>query len=162
MSIARYLTPAPVKPSYASEHRRMKPLMELVRKLDVASNPAPEALFEAGSAGFQIWCSPADNPGGKWKEVQMFPGAFAKPAEYVASVHWKWDEETIVGLEISTCAYALADRFPEQFSESPIAKRLGKQSIRNRAQDLAWAGQKIEHLFCLANMALPAIYTIDD
>ncbi len=162
MSIARYLTPAPVKPSYASEHRRMKPVMELARKLDVASNPAPEALFEAGSAGFQIWCSPTDNPGGKWNEVQMFPGAFAKPAEYVAAVHWKWQDEAIVGLEVSTCAYALADRFPELFSESPIAARLGKQSIRNRPEDLAWAEQKIEYLFRLAKMATPAIYTAEE
>ena len=158
MTLVRYLTPTPVRPSYASEHRRMKPVMDMARRLDVGSNPAPEALFEAGSAGFQIWCSPTDNPGGKWNEVQMFSGAFAKPAEYVAAVHWKWQDESIVGLEVSTCAYALSDRFPEQFSESPLAGKLGRQSIRNRRDDLEWAEGKIESLFRLAGIATPAIY----
>ena len=66
--------------------------------------------------------------------------------------------ERIAGLEVSTCAYALADRFPTEFSESPIAKRLGRQSIRNRADDLAWVERKIEQLFRLAGIATPAIY----
>jgi len=140
----------------------MKPVLDMSRKLDVGHNPAPEALFEAGSAGFQIWCSPSDNPGGQWKEVRMFPGAFPKAAEYVASVHWKWVDETIVGLELSTCAYALADRFPEAFSESPIAARLGKQSIRNRPEDLTWAEAKIQTLFELARIHLPVICITED
>ena len=140
----------------------MKPVLDLARKLDVGHNPSPEALYEAGSAGFQIWCSPDDNPGGKWSEIQMFPGAFPKPAEYLASVHWQWEDETIVGLELSTCAYALADRFPAEFSESPIAARLGRQSIRNRSEDLAWARRKIQHLFDLAGIAVPAIFIAED
>ena len=158
----RYITPPLIRPSYSSEHRRMKPVLDMTRKLDVGNNPASEALYEAGSAGFQIWCSPQDNPGGKWSEVQMFPGAFQKPAEYVAAVHWKWNDEAIVGLELSTCAYALADRFPTEFSESPIATRLGKQSIRNRAEDLAWARRKILRLFDLAGVSVPAICIAED
>lgn len=160
--ITRYLTPPAIRPSYASEHRRMKPVIDQARRLDVGANPVPEALFEAGSAGFQIWCSPQDNPGGKWNEVQMFPGAFPKAAEYLASVHWQWKDETIVGLELSTCAYALADRFPKIFSESPIAARLGKQSIRNRPDDLTWAEAKIQKLFSLAGLTLPAICIAED
>ena len=140
----------------------MKPVLDLARRLDVGNNQAANALYEAGSAGFQIWCSPQDNPGGKWNEVQMFPGAFPKPAEYVASVHWKWEDESIVGLEVSTCAYALADRFPTDFSESPIAARLGKRSIRNRSEDLAWARRKILYLFQMAGISAPAIYIAED
>ncbi len=162
MSLARYMTPAPIKPCYASEHRRMKPVLDAARRLDVGSNPAPEALFEAGSAGFQIWCSPSDNPGGPWQEIQMFPGAFAKPVEYVASVHWKWDDEAIIGLEVSTCAYALADRFPDRFSASPIARRLGKQPIQNREEDLAWTRKKIQVLFRIAGLPVPLISVIED
>lgn len=158
----RSIAPPAVRPSYSSEHRRMKPVLDQARKMDVGCNPNPQALYEAGSAGFQIWCSPADNPGGDWKKVKMFPGAFPKAAEYVASVHWKWDDETIIGLELSTCAYALADRFPEVFSESPIATRLGKQSIRNRPDDLAWARRKIQSLFDLAGVSLPTIYVVED
>jgi len=158
----RYKIPPVLQPSYSSEHRRMKPVLDVARRLDVGRNPAVEALYEAGSAGFQIWCSPQDNPSGKWNEVQMFPGAFAKPAEYVASVHWKWKDEAIVGLEVSTCAYALADRFPAEFSESPIAARLGKQSIRNRSEDLGWTRRKILTLFQLAGIESPTIYIAED
>ena len=127
-----------------------------------ALHTLPEALFEAGSAGFQVWCSPTDNPGGKWQEVQMFPGAFPKAVEYLVSVHWQWEDETIVGLEVSTCAYALADRFPQEFSQSLIAERLGKQSIRNRQEDLAWAERKIQELFRLAGVTMPAIQVVED
>lgn len=158
----RYTVPAPIKPCYSSEHRRMKPVIEMARTLDIATNPAISALYEAGSAGFQIWCSANDNPGGDWKKVRMTPGAFKKPAEYLASVNWKWEDETIVGLELSTCAYALADHFPNRFSASLIAERLGKQSIRNRADDVAWAKKKIQHLFRLAGVALPTIYLVED
>ena len=158
----RYTAPSDVRPSYASEHRRMKPVLETARRLDVGNNPTAQALYEAGSAGFQIWCSPTDNPGGKWQEVRMFPGAFAKPVEYLASVHWQWEDEAIVGLELSTCAYALADRFPQEFSASLLAQQLGKQSIRNREDDLAWAMRKIRELFRLACVPMPAVNVIDD
>lgn len=158
----RYLTPPVVRPSYSSEHRRMKPVLDKARKLDVGSNPAPQALYEAGSAGFQIWCSPQDNPGGPWNEFQMTPGSFPKAVEYVASVHWTWDDETIVGLELSTCAYALSDHFPNRFSDSLIAGRIGLQSVRNRADDLAWAEAKIQALFDLAGMHMPAIRIVED
>ncbi len=158
----RYLTPPAIRPSYVSEHRRMKPVLDQARRLDVGYNPAPEALYEAGSAGFQIWCSPQDNPGGPWSEIQMFPGSFPKAVEYVATVHWKWNDETIVGLELSTCAFALADRFPNHFSDSLIAGRIGMQSIRNRADDIAWAKAKIRALFDLAGVRMPTIEIAED
>ena len=41
----RYATP--LRPCYSSEHRRLKPVMEAARKLDVGTNPAPDAIFEA-------------------------------------------------------------------------------------------------------------------
>jgi len=31
--------------SYTTEHERMKPVLDLARKLDIATNPAPEAVF---------------------------------------------------------------------------------------------------------------------
>ena len=48
--------------SYHSEHQRMKPVLDLARKLDIASNPSLQALFEAGNSGFQVWCIPQDRP----------------------------------------------------------------------------------------------------
>lgn len=91
--------------SYSSEHKRMKPVLDLARQLDIATNPHPSALFEAGSGGFQVWCTPEDHPR-DWDGITMFPGAFSKPCEYAGSVLWIWHEERIVALGIETSAYA--------------------------------------------------------
>jgi hypothetical protein len=148
------------KPSFASEHRRLLPVLEMARRLDIGRNPSPEALFEAGSAGFQIWCTPAYYPEG-WEPVvsKMFPGAFAKDCAYVASVHWRWEGECIVGLNLSTAAYALADTLNERFTDSETRQNVnGKQTIYNRPEDLAWAQKHIHRLFHLAGVPIPPIY----
>ena len=151
----------PLRPCYSSEHRRMKPVMEAARRLDVGTTPAPDAIFEAGSAGFQIWCTPTEHPDG-WEAIAptMFPGAFSKACEYVASVNWHWDDETIVGLNLSTAAYALADRLPDIYTNSETRKAVhGKPSIFNRPEDIAWAMKHIHRLFKLANVPTPPIFT---
>lgn len=79
--------------SYPSEHKRMKPVLDVARHLDIATNPEKKAIFEAGSAGFQVWCTPDDYPEG-WQGVNMIPGTFSKPCEYVGGVHWQWDGAT--------------------------------------------------------------------
>lgn len=126
--------------SYSSEHRRMQPVLDLARRLDIATNPEPQAIFEAGTAGFQIWCTPADHPKG-WDSVVMTAGAFAKPCEYVASVGWGWEGETITHLLLSTDAYALGQ-----------SKR-----NHNRPADLAWAKRKIRWLFKQSGVTGPEI-----
>ncbi len=89
--------------SYHTEHLRLKPVLDLARQLDIATNPEAKAIFEAGNAGFQVWCTPYDHPQG-WNGINMHPGAFSKPCEYVGSAHWKWEDERIVALEIETSA----------------------------------------------------------
>ena len=135
--------------SYYTEHQRMKPVLEKAGKFDIATNPVPEAIFEDGSAGFQIWCTPDDHPAG-WEGIPMDAGAFSKPCEYVASVHWGWegeeDEPTITHLLLSTDAYALSD-FHGQ----------GRYHYHNRPEDLAWAKEKIRWLFQQASVSLPPI-----
>ncbi|OGG45724.1 MAG: hypothetical protein A3F84_18420 [Candidatus Handelsmanbacteria bacterium RIFCSPLOWO2_12_FULL_64_10] len=124
---------------YSTEHRKMAPLLEAARQFDIASNPAPAALFEAGSGGLQIWCTPEDNPGELWSKVEMIAGAFSRPCEYVASAHWKWAEEgepAIIGIALSTDAYALRD-----------ARRIKAGEIHNRPEDIVWAKGKIEWLW---------------
>jgi hypothetical protein len=132
--------------SYHSEHKRIKPVLDLARKLDIASNPDPTALYEAGNAGFQIWCTPDDHPEG-WDDIQMNAGAFSKPCEYVGSVHWKWEGEQIVALEISTTAYALTDQKPGEYN---------RQSIANREADIEWLVEKIAWLFEKAGVVMPS------
>lgn len=136
--------------SYSTEHEQMKPVLALARELDIATNPAPDALFEAGTGGFQIWCSPSDHPAG-WEGVPMDAGAFAQPCEYVASVHWGWEKDpekspTITHLVLSTDAYALSDFHGK-----------GRNGYHNRPEDLAWAKEKIRALFVRAGVPMPTI-----
>ena len=131
--------------SYYSEHQRLKPVLDKARQFDIATNPAPEAIFEDGTAGFQIWCTADDHPDG-WEGVPMDAGAFSKPCGYAASVHWGWEGEadpTITHLVLSTDAYALSDFHGK-----------GRYNYHNRPEDLAWAQEKIRWLFEQASIPL--------
>ena len=143
--------------TYCSEHRRMEPVLDKARAFDIATNPDPRAIFEAGSGGFQIWYTPEDHPKG-WEKVQLVAGAFSKPCGYVASVHWGWgegaDAEQITHLVLSTSAYDLRD---SGAAPSTLRRRSGDESIENRPADLAWARRKIRWLFAQAGVPLPPI-----
>jgi hypothetical protein len=140
--------------SHFTEHQRMKPVLDLARQLDIATNPHSSAIFEAGSGGFQVWCTPQDHPQG-WNEISMNSGAFSKPCEYVGSVHWTWEEETIVGLEIETGAYALADQKPDEYSQSMnLSSNDHRRTIFNRDADIKWLKEKVTWLFEKARVPL--------
>ena len=140
--------------SYHTEHLRMEPVLQKARELDIAENPAPEAIFDPGGGGFHVWCTPEDHPKG-WDGVEMDAGAFSKPCEFVAGVHWGWNEETetITHLCLETDAYALAN----QEQEWDDAKR--RSSTHNRPADIAWAKKKIRWLFKQAGVLCPPIKT---
>ena len=132
--------------SYTSEHRRLAPVLALARRLDIATNPEPEAIYEAGSAGFQIWCTPDDQPKG-WSGVALTCGAFSKPCGFVASVSWGWEGATISRLLLETEAFDLKHQAKVQkFAE-----------ICNRPADIAWAKRKIKALFRKAGVTCPPI-----
>ena len=135
--------------SYQSEHKRMKPVLDLARALDIATNPSLQAIFEAGTGGLQVWCIPQDRPCG-WSGIQMNAGSFSKLCEYVGSVHWKWDEDKIVALAIETSAYALAEQKPDQYDRT---------NIINRDDDLEWLKEKVTWLFSEAGAPLPPFDT---
>jgi len=138
--------------TFHSEHLRMKRVIDLARQLDIATNPHPQAIFEAGSGGFQVWCTPNDQPQG-WSGIRMNSGAFSKPCEYAGSAHWKWEGETIVALEISTTAYALADQKPDEYCNLPRGCA-DRRTIFNREADIKWLKQKITWLFAKAGVPL--------
>ncbi|PWB76302.1 MAG: hypothetical protein C3F07_03805 [Anaerolineales bacterium] len=141
--------------SHHTEHLRFKPVLDLTHALDIATNPHPAAIFEAGNGGFQVWCTPRDQPKG-WEGIVMQPGAFSKPCEYVGSVHWKWEDETITGLAIETSAYALADQKPGEFcSLTDIPPDLRRRTIFNRDADIEWLKVKVAWLFRQADVPLP-------
>lgn len=140
--------------SHYSEHQRMKPVLALARQLDIATNPNPQAIFEAGNGGFQVWCTPQDHPQG-WSGIAMNSGAFSKPCEYVGSVHWKWEDETIIALEIETTAYALADQKPGEYCNlQEIPEGFNRRTIFNRDADIEWLKAKITWLFEQAGVPL--------
>ena len=140
--------------SYHSEHQRMQPVLDLARKLDIAANPDPQAIFEAGNGGFQVWCTPKDRPQG-WDGIAMNYGAFSKPCEFVGSVIWKWEEECIVALEIETTAYALADQKPEEYCNlTDIPAGFHRRTIFNRDADIEWLKEKVARLFAQAGVTL--------
>lgn len=136
--------------SFHTEHKRMQPVLAAARQLDIATNPHPTALYEAGNSGFQVWCTPDDKPEG-WEGIKMHAAAFSKPCEYVGSVHWKWEGDRIVGLEISTTAYALADQKPGEYTRKAIA---------NREADIEWLVDKIAWLFEKVGVAMPPCETV--
>jgi hypothetical protein len=117
----------------------------LARKLDIATNPHPQAIFETGSGGFQVWCTPDDHPQG-WNGIHMNSGAFSKPCEYAGGAYWKWENDKIVALEIETTAYALSDQKPDEYRNH--------RTNTNRAADIEWLKQKIVWLFDKADVPL--------
>lgn len=140
--------------SHYSKHQRMKPVLNLARQLDIATNPDPAAIFEAGNGGFQVWCTPQDRPQG-WSGITMNSGAFSKPCEYVGSVHWKWEDDKIVALEIETSAYALADQKPDEYTQSMnLSLNDHRRTIFNREADIEWLKEKVTWLFAEAGVPL--------
>lgn len=141
--------------SYQSEHQRLKPVLDLASQLDIATNPNPQAIFEAGNGGFQVWCIPQERPQG-WSGITMNTGAFSKPCEYVGSVVWKWDDDKIVALAIETSAYALADQKPDEYCNlSNIPEGFNRRTIFNRDADIEWLKEKVTWLFAQAGVPLP-------
>ena len=141
--------------SYQSEHKRLKPVLDVARLLDIATNPEKKAVFEAGSVGFQVWCTPEDHPKG-WGEVNMVAGTFSKHCEFVGGVHWKWEGERIVALAIETTAYAMADQLPEHYTNlhEPL-RGDNRRTIYNRDEDIAWLHEKVSWIFREAGIAMP-------
>jgi hypothetical protein len=141
--------------SYTSEHRRLAPVLAYARRLDIATNPVPEAVFEALSSGFNIWCTPEDHPQG-WDGITLIPGAFAKPCGFVGTATWKWDGEQVVGISLGTDAYDLADQRPEAFSKRSEGDWI---SIHNRPEDIEWAAAKVRWLFEQAGIPCSPVMT---
>ena len=50
--------------SYTTEHRRLAPVLAKARQLDIATNPAPEALFETIDGRLQFVVHAGRSPPG--------------------------------------------------------------------------------------------------
>jgi len=92
-----YSRPETPATSYASEHMRMKPVIDQVRRLSAFSSD-PAGLYEFISAGFNLYCTPDDHPEGEHDFAQAKEQG--KPISLVARVNWRFTDETITGLDI--------------------------------------------------------------
>lgn len=135
--------------SYASEYRRLRPVLDMADKWDIANNPHRKAIYESLTSGFQLWATPDEHPDGEdWEKAPMLAGAFSKPCCYVGAVFWGWgdgkDEHKITHLELSTDAFDLNS---------------GKSgnNTKNRPNDIDWAIQKTAWLFRQAKVECPPI-----
>jgi hypothetical protein len=134
------------------------PVLDMARKFDIAKNPHPDAIFDCGSSGFQIWVTKdrhPDDPDG-WNKVtdNLTTAAFSKPCAYLASVCWRWGEgrmyeNVIVSLELSTTAYELNRQLPDEFQKSAIG---------NRWPDLEFAMERTRWLFKQAGVPVLPFY----
>lgn len=148
------------------DHFQLNHMLEVVRSLDIAYNPAPEAIFDPLLQGFNIWCTPDDNPGGDWQKVTkyMIAAAYTKPCEYVACVFAQWDEEvkTITHFSLSTDAYALQDHLPTVYTSYNRLVEKGYKSIGNLPNDIAWAIEKARWVCTKAGLSCPPIIVEED
>ncbi len=146
----------------------IQPILKKAAEMDVATNPAPEALFDPRSGAINIWCTPQDHPAGdEWEQAasRMTSGAFAKKAEFLGSISWKRDEQDrITAILLDTEAFALHDTFPKQFRLNAYqVERLyaagiqNAECIKNREGDLEWLADKARWLFEQAGVDLDAL-----
>ena len=149
-----------IKPTITLNRVQIQQVVQTARFYDIAVKSTPEAIFDPLCLGFNIWCTPIDNPGGDWQKIveHMNSGIFTKPCEFVATVYAEWDDEVenVVAMSLSTDAYALADHLPQTYINSS-RPRGNLLSIHNRTEDIAWAKTKTAWLFQQAGVPCPPI-----
>ena len=149
-----------IKPAITINKFQIQQVVQTARFYDIATKSSPEAIFDPLTQGFNIWCTPEDNPGGDWLVIvkYMNSGVFTKPCEFVAIVYAEWDDdvEIVVALSMSTDAYALADHLPRIYINSS-RPRGNLLSIHNRPDDVTWAKTKTTWLFQKAGISCPPI-----
>lgn len=136
--------------SIASEHQRLKPVLDLVKRLDILNNPDPQAIFEPGPAGFSIQATRDNHPEGEeWVSMasRMDKGGFTKPCAYIGDVRWGWEGDQITHLLLETNPYILQNA------------GVDAKKIRNRPKDVVWAKRKVRSLFKQAGVKCPKIVT---
>lgn len=149
-----------IKPAITINRFHIQQVIQTAHLYDIAVKSVPEAIFDPLAQGFNIWCTPDDNPGGDWLEIvkHMNSGIFTKPCEFVATVYAEWDDdaENIIAMSLSTDAYALADHLPRIYINSS-RPRGSLLSIHNHPDDIAWAKAKTNWLFQQAGIPCPSI-----
>lgn len=117
-----------------------------IRDYDIARNPAPEAIYDPLTSGFNIWATQTDHPAGEeWEKVAPFmdQGAYTKKCAFVGTAFWNSHDNI---MELDTDAYIMQDRLGWKPRE-----------IANRPIDLEWCRHKIEWVFGKMGIPCPDI-----
>jgi len=126
-----------------SEIRKM---INFAVSMSIATNPAPEAIFDPLAMGVNIWATPDDHPKSEdWEKVKdkMDKGAYTKKCAFVGTVWYnKFDDV----LEINTSSYILKDHLGFSYKQ-----------VVNIPADLKWCEEKMQWFFEQIGIPCPAI-----
>ena len=131
---------------------RLRPVMQIARRLDVYNNPGGQACYIPGQNGFQIAATPDDHPAG-WDRVKITAPSPGQCRAYalVAVVEFGLRGDEITHLLLTTAAEALRDLDQRNLIQRDASCYL------NRPADLLWARQKTTWLFHVAGVPMPEI-----
>ncbi|NSW52959.1 MAG: hypothetical protein HPY85_10675 [Anaerolineae bacterium] len=131
---------------------RLRPVMQIARRLDVYNNPGSQACYIPGQSGFQIAATPDDHPAG-WDRVKITAPTTGqcRPYTLVAVVEFEMRDDEITHLLLTTAAEAL-----RELDQRYLIQRDAGAYV-NRPADLLWARQKVTWLFHVAGVPMPAI-----
>lgn len=131
---------------------RLRPVMQIARRLDVYNNPGSQACYIPGQSGFQIAATPDDHPAG-WERVKITAPTTGqcRPYTLVAVVEFEMRDDEITHLLLTTAAEAL-----RELDQRYLIQRDAGAYV-NRPADLLWARQKTNWLFHVAGVPMPEI-----
>ena len=131
---------------------RLRPVMQIARRLDVYNNPGSQACYIPGQSGFQIAATPDDHPAG-WERVKITAPTTGqcRPYALVAVVEFEMRDDEITHLLLTTAAEAL-----RELDQRYLIQRDAGAYV-NRPADLLWARQKVTWLFHVAGAPMPEI-----
>jgi hypothetical protein len=120
-------------------------LLEVIGHHDINEDATSDGIFSFDVSVLRIWCYAADHPGGPWSQYRWYASPLSqltKPgARVVAKSMLLFSEaaQDIIGFTLQTDASTLADQ-----------DLIAATDVENRAEDVAWATQKLVWLWAQA------------
>ena len=120
-------------------------LLEVIRQHDIKDDTTSDGIFSFHVSVLRIWCHVADHPGGPWSQYRWYASPLSqltKPDAWVVAKSMLLFSEAaqdIIGFTLHTDASTLADQ-----------DLIATTDVENRAEDIAWATQKLVWLWAQA------------
>jgi hypothetical protein len=120
-------------------------LLEVIRQHDIKEDTTSDGIFSFDVSVLRIWCHAEDHPGGPWSQYRWFASPLSqltKPGAWVVAKSMLLFSEAVqdsIGSTLHTDASTLADQ-----------DLIVAADVENRAEDVAWATQKLVWLWAQA------------